>query len=124
MYSVADKNSFNRADFFYSLIHHQRRHDEHVPIVFVANKTDLSHVRRVSEVEGEGIGSKFESPLYEISVAETPVGVNDVMEDIIKQVKREFNKTVAGLEKKSAFTNVKRVLKKKIYRSRSDTQAM
>ena len=92
-------------------------------MVLVANKTDLTYARKVTESEGAELIQELLCPLYEVSIADSPEAVLEAMDELLRQIKREYVKTPAVFEKKSGgtFTNVKRVLKKKIYRSRSDT---
>ena len=108
-----------------SRVHHTR-HADHtrgfLPIVLVATKTDLEHVRKVTEDETVALGRRFGCPSYEVSVAENPDGVILVIQDLLRQIKREFLRNLAGLEKRtSPLDNMKRVFKKKITRSKSDT---
>ena len=127
---MTDRNSFTKLDFYHSLIqHYTRRHDdvEHaytdvIPLVLVANKIDLSQTgRSVTKEEGDKLASRFDCHKYEISVAESPEGAIEVMEFLLHAIKRDFQKAAAALSKRLQFPNVKRVFKKKIYRSRSDT---
>merc|ERR1711976_609642 len=97
-------------------------HRGFLPLVLVATKTDLEHVRKVTEEETVAIGRRHGCPTYEVSVAENPDGVLLVIQDLLRQIKREFLRNLAGLEKRSSpLDNMKRVFKKKITRSKSDT---
>ena len=101
--------------------------------MLVANKTDCpAHARRVTSDEGRRFAVRLDRPLYELSVAEGPEGVATAVDDVIKQCRRRDvtrsravngNSSCAGAQDRvSALTNVKRVLKEKIYRgSRSDS---
>ena len=73
---------------------------------------------------------RLNRPVYELSVAESPEGVALVVDDVIRQVRQRdvtrmrtsTGNTSPGSTAGGAFTNVKRVLKEKIYRgSRSDS---
>ena len=130
LYSITDRQSFTKLDFYHSLIqHYTRRHDdvEHaysdvIPLVLVANKIDLSQTgRSVSKEEGDKLARRFDCHKFEISVADSPEGAIEVMEFVLHLIKRDFQKMAAGLARRLPFPNVKRVFKKKIYRSRSDT---
>jgi len=122
-------------DTYLSSIGHLR-HDDGPALVLVANKTDCPvHARRVTSDDGRRLAVRLDRPVYELSVAESPEGVARVVDDVIKQVhQRDVTKTrtstgstspgsIAGAQDRvSAFTNVKRVLREKIYRgSRSDS---
>lgn len=108
-----------------SRVQHVRHADNSrgfLPLVLVATKTDLEHVRKVTEDETVSLGRRYGSPTYEVSVAENPDGVSIVMQDLLRQIKREFLRNLAGFEKRaSPLDNMKRVFKKKITRSKSDT---
>lgn len=124
IYSVTDRNSFSLLHDFQNLLIRLRTSDEATPIVLVANKTDCPpFARKVAVEEGQTLAQRYDRPLHEISVADSPDGVIESMESLIGQIKREYVKVKAGLtNQRSPFTNVKRVIKEKIYnRSRSDT---
>ena len=91
-------------------------------MVLVANKTDLSHTgRAVSKDEGDKLSRRLDCHKFEVSVADSPDGTVECMEYLLHLVKRDYQKAAAGLVRRLPFVNVKRVFKKKIYRSRSDT---
>lgn len=124
IYSVTDRNSFSLLHDFQSILIRQRTPDEATPIVLVANKIDCPpFARKVAVEDGQALAQRYDRPLYEISVADSPEGVIEAMESLVGQIKREYVKVKAGLtNQRSPFTNVKRVIKEKIYnRSRSDT---
>ena len=87
----------------------------------VGNKRDLEHVRSVSEKEANDMASKFGCPSFEISIAEAPEGVAVVMDEVLRQVKKELVRSASCPEKRGALNNMKRVLRKKMARSKSDT---
>ena len=100
----------------------EHAYGEVIPLVIVANKIDLSqNGRAVTKEEGDTIARRFDCQKFEISVADSPEGATEVMEFVLHTIKRDFQKAAAGLTKRIPFPNVKRVFKKKIYRSRSDT---
>ncbi len=121
LYSVTDKYSLPRTQYFSSLIYHITNHqDDHerLPMVLVGNKADQEHARLISKEEGERVAQRVECDHFEISVADSPDGVAQAMECLLKQIRQEYLKIG---KRPTPFTNVKRVFKKKIYRSRSDT---
>ena len=118
------------------MIGHLRYHDDGPALVLVANKADCpAHARRVTSDEGRRLAGRLDRPLYELSVAESPEAVTRAVDDVIAQVRhRDVIKTrtstgsmspsspAGSQDRISALTNVKRVLKEKIYRgSRSDS---
>jgi len=136
LYSVTDRQSFLRLDAFLASIGHLRHHDDGPALVLVANKADCpAHARCVTSDEGRRLASQLDRPVYELSVAESPEAVARVVDDVIMQVRQRDvirTRTSTGStspsspasphDRISAFTNVKRVLKEKIYRgSRSDS---
>ena len=131
LYSVTDRQSFLRLDAYLTSIGHLRRYDDGPPLVLVANKADCpAHARGVTSDEGRRLAARLDRPVYELSVAESPEGVASVVDDVIRQArKRDVTRTRTpngsangAQDRMSAFNNVKRVLKEKIYRgSRSDS---
>lgn len=127
MYSVTDRSSFIEARKVKDEIY-RHRHVE-VPIVLVANKSDLLTARAVTEDEGLDLAGEMDCPKFELSVAEGFVAVNEVIDELLCQMKREFVKTLTtgagpgdgSMEKKSRLYNMKKAFKKRIVRSRSDT---
>ena len=120
VYSITDRETFQRLTHYHALARSMRKPESTLPLVVVGNKKDLEHARCVSEQESRDMGSKFGCPSYEISIADAPEGVMMVMDEVLRQVKRELVRSM-GFEKKSTLNNMKRVLKKKMARSRSDT---
>jgi len=135
LYAVTDRQSFLRLNTYLAHLryHDDRYHDDGPALVLVGNKADCpAHARRVTSDEGRSLAGRLERPVYELSVAESPGAVATAVDDVIGQVRRRDvirtgNTTSpaggsTGQERVSAFTNVKRVLKEKIYRgSRSDS---
>ena len=119
MYSVTDGESKERLQEIQRRVLRYKTQD--APLVIVANKTDLVHARMISEKDGETLAKSMNRPIFEISVAESAKAVNDVMAEVMRQVRQEFNKNLAAMEKRSTLLNMKRVLKKKLNRSRSDS---
>lgn len=108
--------------------------------MLVANKSDLLTARAVTEDEGLDLAAEMDCPKYELSVAEGFAGVGEAMEELLRQLKREYVKSVtgaglgmassqsssssttaAGMEKRSRLYHMKKAFKKRIVRSRSDT---
>ncbi|CAG5132589.1 unnamed protein product, partial [Candidula unifasciata] len=125
IYSVTDRLSYQTACKLKEIIFQFRGSE--VPIVLVANKHDLLTARAVTEDECDNLAGEMDCPRFQISVAEGQEGVNETMEELLVLIKRQLVKSlsapehVAGLEKKSRLFNMKKALKKRIVRSRSDT---
>ena len=131
LYSVTDRQSFVRLETYLAMIGHLRHHDDGPALALVANKADCpAHARCVTSDEGRRFAVRLDRPVYELSVAESPEGVARVVDDVIRQVRQRdvsrirtaTGNTSPGSTAGAAFTNVKRVLKEKIYKgSRSDS---
>ena len=139
MYSVTDRASLEEARRLKETLY-AHRHAE-LPVVLVANKSDLLTARAVTEDEGLDLAAEMDCPKYELSVAEGFAGVGEAMEELLCQLKREYVKSVtgaglgmassqssssssttaAGMEKRSRLYHMKKAFKKRIVRSRSDT---
>ncbi|PVD28892.1 hypothetical protein C0Q70_11487 [Pomacea canaliculata] len=133
MYSVTDRSSFLEARRLKEEIY-RHRHAE-IPVVLVANKSDLLTARAVTEDEGLDLAGEMDCPKYELSVAEGYQAVGETMDELLCQLKREFVKMLTtgtspglaaagqapGMEKRSRLYNMKKAFKKRIVRSRSDT---
>lgn len=121
MYSLTDRDSFNKLTHYHALTRSMRKPDSTLPLVMVGSKRDLAHARCISEKEAIDMASKFGCPSFEISIAEAPEGVTAVMDELLRQVKRELIRSMASSEKRGPLNNMKRVLRKKMARSKSDT---
>ena len=120
-----DRDSFEKIHYYYYQIQNNRKcHGDFLsctPLVIVGTKKDLDHVRKVTEEEGRELSKKYGCPIFEISIAESPDEVYEAMMETMKLMKKEFNRNQVGQEKKSTLNNMKRVFKKKITRSKSDS---
>ncbi len=118
-----DRESFEKVHYYHYQIQNTRKSEDSscLPLVIAGTKKDLDHVRRVTEEEGQALSKKYGCPVYEVSIAETPDEVCNVMADAMNQVKREFNRSQVGPEKMSTLNSMKRVFRKKITRSKSDS---
>ena len=92
--------------------------------IIVVNKTDMMHACQVTETELSKLKRRIGHTVYEISAAESPEGVTSSLNDLIRMVRKEQTRAQSPVEKKTgAFLNVKKVLRKKIARSKSDSTA-
>nr|KAG5694084.1 hypothetical protein BaRGS_033703 [Batillaria attramentaria] len=135
MYSVTDRASFNEARRLKDEVYRHRHSD--IPIVLVANKSDLLTARSVTEDDGLDLAGEMDCQKFELSVAEGFTAVGEAMEELLCQMKREYVKALttgagpgglssasgqgSGMEKRSRLYNMKKAFKKRIVRSRSDT---
>ena len=123
VYSVTDKTSYTKLDVFYRHLRRLRATVPdfvYTPSVIVANKTDLACARTVSEADGCDVVSRYSCPVYEMSIADNGDAVAEAMTDLVRRIRREYARA-QGSEKRTTLRSVKRVLRKKISRSKSDT---
>lgn len=121
IYSVMDVASFQHVEELLRKLCTNKTEEGSTPVVVVANKADLTHGLAVSKEEGREMARRSHSAFYEISIAESSDGVQEVISELLRQIKRHFVASQMVSEKRSTLRGVKRVLKKKIYRSKSDT---
>ncbi|OWF39159.1 ras-related and estrogen-regulated growth inhibitor-like [Mizuhopecten yessoensis] len=126
MYSVTDTPSFHEVKRFKDILFRLKGNER--PMVLIANKLDLRDARAVSEAESTSLAHSLECPLFELSVADGYQGVADAMEELIVQLRRDFVKCQSAAnvssnadKPRSKLYNMKKVLKKRIGRSHSDT---
>lgn len=88
VYSVDDRNSFEKLDEWYESIKYQCKA---LPkIVLIGNKIDLEEDRVVSTEEGNNIAKKYEALFFEVSAKENPAGIKLMMDRIGKEAAREI----------------------------------
>ncbi|MCP6484516.1 hypothetical protein NL492_27300, partial [Klebsiella pneumoniae] len=71
VYSVTDPNSFKNVPNFFTQILRVKDRDEY-PILLVANKVDLVHLRKISEDEGRAMASRLNLSYMETSAKDPP----------------------------------------------------
>ncbi|CAM4692768.1 hypothetical protein PO909_010797 [Leuciscus waleckii] len=104
VYSVTDCRSFDHIGQLHQLV--LRTHtDRSLPIILVANKADLLHVRRVDAQEGPLLASALGCSFYEVSASEDYSQVHGAFHrlcvDLAKtQPQTPINAASSGTEKK------------------------
>ncbi|XP_064618287.1 ras-related and estrogen-regulated growth inhibitor-like [Liolophura sinensis] len=104
IYSVTSRKSFD------ALHDIKRRIEEgkkatHVPMVVLGNKSDMTHVRQVTNDEGARLGADFACPFLELSASEDVVKVVEAFHSLCREVveykrrSRTFLDRVFGLKK-------------------------
>jgi len=125
IYSVTDRGSFLEACRLKDNI--IKIKGTETPVVLVANKCDMLTARCVTEDDGASLAAQLNCPKFDISVADGYQGVSDAMEELLIQLKRDFIKSLttanaqSGEKPRSKLFNMRKVLKKRIGRSHSDT---
>lgn len=100
-YSVIARRSFDEALEYKKLIDRVRSADT-TPIVLVANKCDLEHLRKVSTEEGRALASQWDCPFFETSAAQR-VFVDDAFHGLVCEIRRrEGSRKKAALKLKKA----------------------
>lgn len=87
MYSITDRQSFREASLAKKQIERVRRLED-IPMVLVANKTDLESSREVTTEEGQALAQEFDCPFFETSAALRQF-VDDVFHTLIRQIRRK-----------------------------------
>lgn len=125
IYSVTDRGSFLEACRLKDNI--IKIKGTETPVVLVANKCDMLTARCVTEDDGASLAAQLDCPKFDISVADGYQGVSDALEELLIQIKRDFIKSLttanaqSGEKPRSKLFNMRKVLKKRIGRSHSDT---
>ncbi|CAC5372519.1 unnamed protein product [Mytilus coruscus] len=124
IYSVTDVDSFREACRLKDII--LKLKGSETPIVLIANKCDMLSARCVTEDDGASLAAQLDCPKFDLSVAEGYQGVSEAMEELLIQLKRNFVKNLtasaqSGEKPRSKLFNMRKVLKKRIGRSHSDT---
>lgn len=87
MYSITDRQSFREASLAKKQIERVRRLED-IPMVLVANKTDLESSREVTTEEGQALAQELDCPFFETSAALRQF-VDDVFHTLIRQIRRK-----------------------------------
>ena len=88
VYSITSRSSFDEIYSFREQI--LRVKDKvKVPMVIVANKSDLVSERRVSKEEGKKIAKSFDCPFFETS-AKAPKNVKDSFYQLVREIQKEY----------------------------------
>ncbi|XP_076338580.1 ras-related and estrogen-regulated growth inhibitor-like protein [Tachypleus tridentatus] len=86
IYSICDRDSFNKAHECLDLIHRLRA-PSYVPVVLLGNKKDLEQGRQVSLEDGNELASQYGCQFCEVSAADTFVDVSTAFENLIREAR-------------------------------------
>ena len=112
VYSITDRNSFN----FIRKVKQELQNSD-LPVLLVANKVDLVHLRQISADEGDILAKDFECKFYEVSAAEHVTQVSDAFLDLCREVLQSKRKS-----KQSLLDKIDRMLGTRAYaRGKSDS---
>ncbi|KAL1138150.1 hypothetical protein AAG570_009842 [Ranatra chinensis] len=95
VYSVTDKQSYENIVSFHTQILRVKDRDVY-PMLLVANKVDLVHLRKVSEEAGRELAHKLQIPYIETSAKDPPLNVDAAFQEVVRVIR---NQPPAELEK-------------------------
>eukprot|EP00794_Sanderia_malayensis_P000204 gene204-818_t len=84
VYSVTSKKSFREAISLKQTIEKSQQQSKRMPIVLMANKIDLTHMRSVWREEGQTMAAKWGCSYYECSAAVFSNGYNTICGAIVE----------------------------------------
>ncbi|PBC31101.1 Ras-related protein M-Ras [Apis cerana cerana] len=88
VYSVTDKQSYENIMNFYTQILRVKDRDVY-PMLLVANKVDLVHLRKVTEEQGRELAHRLGIPYIETSAKDPPLNVDAAFHEVgNKELKR------------------------------------
>ncbi len=86
VYSVTDKASFTNIRNFHTLILRVKDKDAY-PMILVANKVDLVHLRQVSQEQGQDLANVLRIPYIETSAKNPPVNVDKAFHEVVRIIR-------------------------------------
>lgn len=81
VYSVTDKQSYENVVNFYTQILRVKDRDVY-PMLLVANKVDLVHLRKVTEEQGRELAHRLGIPYIETSAKDPPLNVDAAFHEV------------------------------------------
>lgn len=106
IYSITDRLSFNLLKILRQHIYENKQVPRdtsgqntppQIPMVVVANKSDLIHLRQVSTEEGEILSKDMDSVFTELSAAEHVAQVSEAFYDLCREVHAVRRRTKQSL---------------------------
>uniref|UniRef100_A0A3B3Q2I2 Muscle RAS onco homolog n=1 Tax=Paramormyrops kingsleyae TaxID=1676925 RepID=A0A3B3Q2I2_9TELE len=86
VFSVTDKASFEHVDRFHQLILRVKDR-ESFPMILVANKVDLVHLRKVTTEQGREMAAKHSITYIETSAKEPPMNVDKAFHELVRVIR-------------------------------------
>ncbi|KAJ6665605.1 hypothetical protein lerEdw1_003448 [Lerista edwardsae] len=86
VFSVTDKASFEHVDRFHQLILRVKDR-ESFPMILVANKVDLMHLRKITREQGKEMAAKHNIPYIETSAKDPPLNVDKAFHDLVRVIR-------------------------------------
>ncbi|GFX25990.1 ras-related protein M-Ras [Trichonephila clavipes] len=88
VYSVTDKQSFENIRHFHTQILRVKDRDSY-PMLLVANKVDLVHLRKVTEEQGKELAVCLKIPYIETSAKDPPLNVDAAFHEVVKIIRNQ-----------------------------------
>jgi Ras-related protein M-Ras len=86
VYSVTDKASFMNIKHFHTLILRVKDKDAY-PMILVANKVDLVHLRQVPQEQGQELATMLKIPYIETSAKNPPINVDKAFHEVVRIIR-------------------------------------
>jgi len=86
VYSVTDKQSYANIQHFHTQILRVKDRDAY-PMLLVANKVDLVHLRKVTEEQGRELAAKLAIPYIETSAKDPPLNVDAAFHEVVRIIR-------------------------------------
>lgn len=86
VYSVTDRASFMNIRHFHTLILRVKDKDSY-PMILVANKVDLVHLRQVSQEQGQELANLLKIPYIETSAKNPPINVDKAFHEVVRIIR-------------------------------------
>jgi Ras-related protein M-Ras len=88
VYSVTDRASYMNMKHFHTLILRVKDKDSY-PMILVANKVDLVHLRQVSQEQGQELANMLKIPYIETSAKTPPINVDKAFHEVVKIIRQQ-----------------------------------
>lgn len=105
VYSITSRTSFEETAQFREQILRVKDADK-VPMVLIANKSDMEEDRQVHKDEGVDLARAWGIPFFETS-AKIRLNIDESFSELVREIRRSLNPTAqTGLKKKSRATTL------------------
>jgi len=88
VYSVIDPQSYENIRHFHTSILRVKDRDSY-PMILVANKVDLVHLRKVTEDQGRELASQLQIPYIETSAKDPPLNVDAAFHEVVRVIRAQ-----------------------------------
>ncbi|XP_072401447.1 ras-related protein M-Ras-like [Diabrotica undecimpunctata] len=88
VYSVTDKNSYENITHFHTQILRVKDRDTY-PMLLVANKVDLVHLRKVTEEQGRDLAHRLGIPYIETSAKDPPLNIDATFHEVVRIIRNQ-----------------------------------